>query len=173
MVHYKEPMGLFDFFRKKENKFDLDKVLRMDDQTAVVIALDTRVNELSNYGEDLTNLTEPQKNLLFVENAEREINNGGFNQFYWNSSGDFAHETHTALQTIGANQMADIVTKANSVWPDQTVPKDRTRRQEIQEEIEAQANLTWDECDQEFYKYPDDIAGLLVKYVTKYRTEFE
>ncbi|MEY3965840.1 MAG: hypothetical protein RL263_1009 [Bacteroidota bacterium] len=166
-------MGLFDFFRKMDNKFDLDKVLRMDDNTAVVFALDTRVNELSNYSEDLRNLTEPQKNLLFVENAEREVNNGGFNQFYWNSSGDFAHETLTALQTIGANQMADILMKANSVWPNQTVPKDRTFRQEIQEEIEEQANPTWEECDQEFYKYPDDIADLLIKYVKQHRTEFK
>ena len=63
-------MRLFDFFRKKDSSFDLDKVLRMNDQTAVVIALDTRVNELSNYGGNLTNLTEPQKNLLFVENAD-------------------------------------------------------------------------------------------------------
>jgi hypothetical protein len=166
-------MGLFDFFKKKDNSFDLDKVLKMDNQTSLVIALDTRVNELSNYGEDLTNLSEPQKNLLFVGNAEREVNNGGFNQFYWNSSGDFAHETQNAIKTIGANRMADIVTKANSVWPDETVPKDRTRRQEIQEKIEEQANPIWEECDQEFYRYPDDIADLLIKYVKKHRTDFE
>lgn len=166
-------MGLFDLFKKKNNNFDLGKVLKLDDQTSVIIALDARVNELSNYGEDLTNLTEPQKNLMFVENAEREVNNGGFKQFYWNSSGDFAHETQNALKTIGANRIADIVSKANSVWPNQKVPKNRTRRQEIQEEIEEQANLTWEECDQEFYTYPDDIVTLLIDYVNKNRTDFE
>lgn len=166
-------MGLFDLFKKKNNKFDLEKVLRMGDQTSMIIALDSRVNELSNYGEDLANLTEPQKTLLFVENVEREVNNGGFNQFYWNSSGDFAHETQNALMTIEANQMADIVNKANSVWPDQRVPKNRTQRQEIQQEIEEKANPTWEECDQEFYRYPDNIADLLIIYVKKNQVDFE
>lgn len=88
----------------------------------------------------MSKLTEPQKVFLFIENLEREVNNGGFNQFYYNSSGDYAHETFNALRTIGANKMSGIVNKANSVWPNQTVPKDRTERQNIQEIIGEQAD---------------------------------
>ena len=76
----------------------IDQILQMEDPTSAIIELDTRVNEISNYGEDLNKLTEPQKVLLFVENLEREINNGGFNQFYWNSSGDFAKQTLDGLK---------------------------------------------------------------------------
>ena len=166
-------MGLFDFFKKKDDDFDLDKVLQMDDQTSAIIELDTRVNKLSDYGEDLTKLTESQKVLLFVENLEREVNNGGFNQFYWNSSGDFAHETLDGLKTIGATKMASILTKANPVWPDLAVPKDRTERQAEQEKIEEQANPTWEQCDTEFYEYPDDILTLLLGYVKQHKADFE
>lgn len=158
---------------EKPKTMSIDEILQMDDPTSAIIELDERVNELSDYGEDLSKLTEPQKVLLFVENLEREVNNGGFNQFYFNSSGDYAHETLDGLKTIGANKMADILAKANSVWPDQTVPKDRTERQEVQETIEEQADPVWGQCDDDFYEYPDDIAGLLLDYVKQHKSDFE
>ena len=151
----------------------IDEMLKIEDPTSAIIELDERVNELSDYGEDISKLTEPQKVLLFVENLEREVNNGGFNQFYFNSSGDYAHETLDGLKTIGANKMVDILMKANSVWPNQTVPKDRTERQNIQETIEEQADPVWEQCDNDFYEYPDDIAGLLLEYVKKHKADFE
>ena len=158
---------------ENHKNMSIDEILQMEDPTSAIIELDDRVNELSDYGEDLSKLTEPQKVLLFVENLEREVNNGGFHQFYFNSSGDYAHETLDALKTIGANKMADILTKANSVWPNQQVPKDRTKRENIQETIEEQAAPVWDECDNVFYAYPDDIAGLLLKYVKQHKADFE
>ena len=158
---------------EKPKAMSIDEILKIEDPTSAIIELDERVNELSDYGEDLSKLTEPQKVLLFVENLEREVNNGGFNQFYFNSSGDYAHETLDGLRTIWANKMADILTMANSVWPNQTVPKDRTERQNIQETIEEQADLVWEQCDNDFYEYPDDIAGLLLEYVKKHKAEFE
>ena len=111
--------------------------------------------------------------MLFVENLEREVNNGGFNQFYFNSSGDYAHETLNGLNTIGAHRMADILTKANSVWPNQTVPKDWTERQNVQETIEEKADPVWQQCDNDFYEYPDDLAGLLLDYVKQHKADFE
>lgn len=166
-------MRLFDFFKKKDSGFDLDKVLQMDDRNSAVIELDTRVNELSEYGADLSKLTGPQKVLLFVENLEREVNNGGFNQFYWNSSGGFAHETLAGIRIIGANKMADILAKANSVWPNQAVPKGQTERQEVMETMEEQANAIWEQCDKDFFKCPDDISELLLEYVKQNKSDFE
>jgi hypothetical protein len=151
----------------------IDEILLMDDPTSAIIELDERVNALSNYGEDLSKLTEAQKVLLFVESLEREVNNGGFSQFYFNSSGDYAYEALDGLKTIGANKMADILTKANSVWPNQIVPKDRTERQNVQETIEGQAAPIWEQCDNDFYDYPDDIAGLLLEYVKQHKAEFQ
>ena len=97
-------------------------------------------------------LTDTQKNFLFVENLEREINNGGFNQFFWNSSGNFTHETLKALKIINANIPANIVEKAISHWPKNIVPNNRSKRQNVLAEIEDQANVIWEECDKDFYK---------------------
>ena len=151
----------------------IDEILQLEDQTTAVIKLDERVNELSDYGEDLSKLTQPEKVLLFIGNLEREVNNGGFYQFYANSSGDYAHETYDALKTIGATKMADILDKANSIWPNRTVPKNGIKRQDVQDSIEEQAEKVWDQCDSNFYGYPDDIAGLLIKYVKQNKSDFK
>jgi len=165
-------MGLFDFFKKGNNSFKLNKILQMEDATSAIIELDTHISELSNYGADLSKLSHPQKVLLFVEMLEREINNGGFNQFYWNSSGDFSEEILIGLKTIGAHKMAAIMAKANTTWPDQKPPKDRIERQELHEKIEEKADPIWEVCDQEFYEYPDDIAALLFEYVKEHKADF-
>lgn len=157
---------------KGQVKIDIDKILIIEDETTAIIELDSKLNEISNYGEEIEKLTESQKIVLFVENLEREINNGGFNQFFFNSSGDFTHETVAALKTIKAFKTADIVTKSISVWPNQDVPKDRARRQDILEQIESQGNPIWNECDEEFYKYQDNIVTLLLDYVKSNKQEF-
>jgi hypothetical protein len=153
-------------------RIDIEKILKIEDETAAIIELDTKLNEISKYGKEIERLTESQKTVLIVENLEREINNGGFNQFFFNSSGDFAHETVTALRTIKAFKTADIVSKSISAWPNQKVPKDRKKRQELLEEIAENADKVWNECDQEFYKYQDNIGILLLDYVRLNKTDF-
>jgi hypothetical protein len=165
-------MGLFKK-NKQDSKFDLDKILKMDDETSILIEIDEYLNGKSEYCEKIDKLNESQLTFIIIENLEREINNGGFNQFYFNSSGDFSHETIDELIKIGANKTADIVKKANSQFPDNKVPKDRTERQEILEQIEDKANEIWDTCDNDFYKYEDKIGALLIEFVKANKTDFE
>src|SRR5947199_4880268 len=41
--------------------------------------------------------------------VEAEVLNGGFNQYYWNTSGEFAELTPAALREIGADEAATIM----------------------------------------------------------------
>ena len=61
--------------------------MQNEDAHKVVMDVDDQLNRLSNYGDDVDLLNDLQKVALYVGNLEREINNGGFSQFYWNSSG--------------------------------------------------------------------------------------
>jgi len=155
-----------------QRKIDIEKILKIDNETIAIIELDTKLNEISNYGEDIERLNESQKTVLFVENLEREISNGGFNQFFFNSSGNFSHETVTALKSIKAFKTADIVSKSISAWPNQKVPKDRVKRQDILAQIEEQANPVWNNCDEEFYKHQDNVVILLLDYVKSNKSNF-
>jgi hypothetical protein len=154
-------------------EFNLDKTLKIERRDMIVMEIDTYLNEKSEYGEKIEKLNSSQRTFLFVENLEREINNGGFNQFYFNSSGDFSQETVKALLEIGAEKTAEIVKKANSEFKNGTVSKDRTQRQNELELIEEKAEEIWNKCDSEFYEYQDDLTELLIAFVIKNKTEFE
>ncbi len=159
--------------KNSENKKpDIDTLINSNDINESIIELDNYICELCEYGDNLDTLTEPQKIFYYNQNLEREINNGGFNQFYFNSSGDFAHETIVALKTIQANRTVEIVKKANEQFPDNNVPKDRMNRQEILEQIEEKANEIWEELDQRFFEYEYDLNLLNIDYIKKNKTEF-
>ncbi len=57
-------------------------------------------------------LTASQKTFYLNQNIEREINNGGFHQYFINYSGDFAQETIESLEKIGATKTATILSNA-------------------------------------------------------------
>ncbi len=94
-----------------------------------------------------------------IDDLEAEINNGGFEQFFFNSAGDYTEETIQALVKIGANHTADIVNKAASKFPDGMPPKDRDNRQELLEEVSPESDA-FEELDEEFLAYEDDLASL-------------
>ena len=165
--------SLFSGNASSKAQFDLDKVLKMESQDKIVIEIDTYLNQKCSYGEKIELLNESQKVLLLVENLEREINNGGFNQFYRNSSGDFVNETIDALNLIGAKKTAEIVKDANSEFKNGSVPKDRVKRQNVMALIERKAEENWESLDSLFFEYNDNLTELLIAFVLKNRSDFE
>lgn len=60
----------------------------------------------------LSALTTAELTVLAIEALEREVNNGGYVQFFDNSSVRFAPSTIDALERIGCAQVADITKNA-------------------------------------------------------------
>ena len=156
-----------------DSTYIIEEIFNIDDPVPAIIELDSKLNEKSNYGENISLLSDGEKVVLFIENLEREVNNGGFSQFFWNSSGDYAQETLAALKSIGANKTAEIVSKAFSVWPNGNIPSDRVARQNTLETIEDKSVETWNICDDTFYEYEDDISSLLFIFVKANLNEFK
>jgi hypothetical protein len=111
-------------------------------------------------------LNEPERVLATIWCLEGDVNNGGFDQYYFNSSGDFSHFAPTALMLIGASNMADIVHRANSLLGPNGPSRDRLARQG---QLFALADRfsAFDELDRAFYAYPDDISTLLSAYLRR------
>ena len=165
--------SLFSINASSQTEFDIDKVLKLESRDKIVTEIDTYLNKKCEYGEKVNLLNNSQKILWIIENLEREINNGGFNQFYWNSSGNYANETIDALILIEAYKTAEIVKKANSEFKNGSVPKDRAERQNELELIEENAEENWNNLDSEFYEYNDDLTELLIAFVINNKSDFE
>lgn len=171
-------MNIFKkIFGKTQNvpinkKPDIDQLINSENINGSIIELDNYISDLCDYGESVEKLNEHQKLFFYNQTVEREVNNGGFTQFYYNSSGDYAHETVESLKGIGAEKTALIVQKANARFPNNIVPKKRDERQEILEQIEDKANDIWETLDHEFCAYEENLNALNMGYIKKYKEYF-
>ena len=104
---------------------------------------------------------------------EGDVNNGGFDQYFFNSSGDTAFAVVDALETIGASKAAQIVRAANRVFPNATPPEDRDERQAQLEAMSPEIGELLHKLDQDFYACPDDLTKLLWAYVNRNRSSFQ
>ena len=118
-------------------------------------------------------LTEPERVFVAVWTLEADVNNGGFDQYYLNSSGDHAWFAPTALRAIGAEQAAAIVEKANAEFGPDGPPRDHEIRLAEFDEVSVKAAKRWDDLDQAFYAYPDDLTALLGAYVQAHESAFK
>ena len=157
----------------KEKRLNLDSLLSSMDTTHIMITIDDYISASLTSDDNLSRLTQPQKNFYYIQELEGEVNNGGFNQYFFNSSGDYAHETISALKAIGAEKAIKLLQSAIDEFPGHLVPKDRAMRQEILSKIESKAQKVWDKLDSEFYTYPDDLNALNIIYIKKNKKDFE
>ncbi len=121
---------------------------------------------------DVTELAENQlatdEVVDLIDALEREVNNGGFHQYFYNSAGDRTADTIQALEIIGAFAMANIVKRAAQKFPYGMPPRNRFERQEVLlERLETYPNaVAFRALDEEFYEYSDNLAELITKYKT-------
>ena len=156
---------------KTPKKPDIDSLL-LNDTDRLIIDLDTYLCELSEYGEALEKLSESQKVFYYNQELEREINNGGFNQYFYNLSGDYAHQTIISLRQINAIKTAAILQLAIDQFPNSIVPKDQSERWEILEKIEEKAAEVWEQLDKGFLEYEDNLYDLNIEFVKQHRSSF-
>ena len=114
----------------------------------------------------------PQKVFSALWELESEVNNGGFSQYFVNSSAESAYFVVKALTTIGAPKTADICQRAITIAFPAGLP-------ESPEEIRLAAPDFSDEVlerlealDQEFFSYPHNLTDLLFAYVSAHPEEF-
>jgi hypothetical protein len=117
-------------------------------------------------------LTEAEQTVYCLDALEREVNNGGFDQFFFNSSGNTAMETVTALERLGAKHTAALVQRAAGVFPDGRPAADRDERETQMEALPESARELWSQLDDDFYEYRDNLTALERAYVRAHRGEF-
>jgi hypothetical protein len=118
-------------------------------------------------------LTVPERVFVAVWTLEADVNNGGFDQYYLNSSGDHAGFAPEALRTIGAERTAVIVEEANAPFGPDGPPPNRDSRLAVLDEVATDAQERWNDLDETFYAYPDDLTELLMAYVQSHKSEIQ
>lgn len=116
--------------------------------------------------------TPGQRAIYTVTIFMRELDNGGLEQFYFNSSGIYAQAVLEGLRLLGADGDADIFQRSFAVFPNGQVPEDwRDRRA-------ALSAIGRDELRHHFVPLEDQLYGeerltpYFHAYIEKHPEEF-
>lgn len=113
-------------------------------------------------------LSEPERVVLAVEAMEREVNNGGYNQMFFNSSRDHVGFLVRSLELIGCPKVAAISAEAISVL-DLPEGLDGIKVQDAVMQLSEEAEAKLNKCDAEYYANDEPIADRLFEYIERER----
>jgi hypothetical protein len=121
---------------------------------------------------DVGALTGAAKNLYLVHVLDGEVFNGGFHQYFSNSSGDYAHEALSALLELGAGEAAKLLQQAIRAFPLERVSKERGERNEQLDHVDVKL---LDALDAQYYALSDagteDLGTLIRAFMTRHAGE--
>jgi hypothetical protein len=94
------------------------------------------------------------------------VNNGGFNQFFWNSSSAFAGTALAGYELMGAEEYAAIMRAAIATYETEREVLERYQQENTLEAFgESYRHTTLGEVDQRYYSLGDHIYNLWAVFV--------
>ena len=94
-----------------------------------------------------------------IAGLERDVNNGGFNQYFFNSSGKNCYATLEKLKASGKLKTAELLEKAINSINTNNLSKEELiiliQSRQLKSLDNSQVNSILDSLDQIFFKYPD------------------
>ena len=116
-------------------------------------------------------LSEPRRTVFVVDALIANVNNGGFDQYYINSSGNGAAMAPACFRRMGLADIAEIVERANSVFADSPSMLRQRRMKQI-ESLGEQSSALWEACDTDFFQRESDVLSNSAEYILRNRNEF-
>ena len=106
-------------------------------------------------------LSDAEKLYYALTLFRNEINNGGFHQFFFNSSGSYYDLIENGLVNFDGRQTLELLRQAKQiVFPEIAIPPDTKTRRHLMPPTPDLMN-TLDELDQQFYRSPDLLSAKL------------
>jgi len=107
-----------------------------------------------------------------------EVDNGGFDQYYFNTSGEYAMNEYeqllpTLLKLVGADALADICQRANRVLNENTDKVAEAFSKANFEEFDySWESHLFDAFDEEFYENTHNLEELMIQFIRKNKQNF-
>lgn len=137
------------------------------------ILIDLSESERTKFGkEDFEGQSVPQKVFSSIWAVESQVNNGGFSQYFLNSSAETAPFVAQALEAIGAPRTAEICGRAIACGFPAGLPPTPEAISAAAAEFSDETLDELETLDAEFFAYPYDLTDLLFAFVSKHPDEF-
>lgn len=171
--------GLKDFEnRKKYSSFTPEILKSIPDEKLEMAVIDYIIDIwLKGCGEEesaaVKKLSPGFRNIYITWALDGEVNNGGFIQFFYNTSGAYNDELASALHDIGAFKTEKIAIEAISVYN-----KERALHQKVKKDgtmksfMSSYGESGLGRLDDLFYNSGEDLGNLRIKYIRENTEQF-
>lgn len=124
--------------------------------------------------EVVTSWNKSRQAIYVIWLLEGEVNNGGFNQFYFNSSGEFSQLLPEALKLVGAPKFSDLVKRANATYKSEYDKITEHQDGTIEGFSKSYENNPLDKYDNEFYELyeNENLYDIQIKFIRSHKDDF-
>ena len=143
-------------------------------EQAILDNIVAKIDDESEEREIVKSLTPGQRAIYVTMIVESEVNNGGFNQFYYNSSGQLADMMEEAFKTIEAGQFTDLARQANLIYAEIKVDLEKYKDGTMESFSESYKDNPLNDLDDKFYTLGEDeaLSKIRIKYIRNNVKEF-
>jgi len=132
--------------------------------------IDSRIQELDD-DVDALNPRERAFHMLFFV-LDGEVDNGGLEQFFFNSSGDNVEAVLDSLVSVGAERTLAVLRSAVEAFPGSVVPRDIEKRREALASDRSKLPANLDALTKDYYGVRGELYPLLMRLVLEHRSDF-
>ena len=149
----------------------------LDDNLLQVVFDNLSEKQPTNYEkeyETVMSWTKSRQAIYMIWVLEAEVNNGGYNQFYFNSSGQFYKHLPDALRLVGATKFADLTKRANETFEKENPKITQHQDGTLEGFIKSYDDNPLNKYDDEFYDLykTENLQQIQVDYIRKNKKEF-
>ncbi len=143
-----------------ESEYRIDSLI-----VALEMALDQKAARLGDAA-----LSNAENAVVAIEALEREVNNGGYDQFFFNSSNEYVGRIVSDLEMIGCVETARLTARAIAALGLGEINA-ATVGERVTNGDDALSDAL-EECDNAYFALTEDIAGKLFAYVKANQGDF-
>jgi HEAT repeat protein len=118
-------------------------------------------------------LSLPQRYYIAVVALDGQVNNGGFSQYFFNSSGDGWRTALAGLEAMESSERLAILRDAVARFPDARPPENREQRMEQLAKLESAKDGVFDDLDSRYYESVEVVGVMQMRYVLKNADAFK
>jgi hypothetical protein len=117
-------------------------------------------------------LSPAEKSVYCIDSVSREMENGGFGQFFHHDAGALTQDILEALEKIRAKNTHAVVQQMVNYFPGSEVPSDEEKRMSAFDQLASELVDEIAECDDRFYDAGENLVELTLKFVAKNTNQF-
>ena len=116
--------------------------------------------------------TRGERFVAAVQGMSREVNNGGWDQFFRNSSGALAFDLVPALEAMGSKENLSMAQRALGRFGRPASLGEDDRWSHLESVRGDDDDNPWEDLDDEFYENPEDLEAMTLRYIASRFAEF-